>query len=266
MDQVNLGISLFNQNTGDILKTPDIKIGQPSSLGLTSGGGTSLNLIGLSRLNAINLLIAAGKDYLITYVENAGGADSSNNDTIKSQSNDTVVALEVYRYIAVTMVNVPNVVGLTEAQAITALSAVNLNYSGSTTTTGATSVNNGKIKTQSPASGTSVEENSTVSVVKYNYVVVANSINGNISGIRWAWQGDTSGNYAMFIRGRVFAGTVGSTVTIAGTSTGMDGNHTVVSINNDNSFDTGGTRIMITRDSAATGISSTVTGTWTLVS
>ena len=68
---------------------------------------------------------------------------------------------------------VPNVVGLTESAATTALTNVGL-VKGAVTTAnnaaGATEINNGKIKTQSIASGTTVNTGSSVALVKYEYV------------------------------------------------------------------------------------------------
>lgn len=259
--------SLFNQNVGDILSNPNTPyVGNNESL--ISGGPVfqdAPDVSGMSKVDATNLLLENGFAWSIFEIPTA---TEEIDGIVDSYYIDGVVYLNVYKYDStlVVMLEVPNVVGMTEAQAITALTNAGFNHSSSTSSSGATSGNNGKIKSQSPAGGESAQEGSYVSIVKYNYVVLANSVNGNISGIRWAWHGDTSGYYAMFIRGTVFAGTVGSTISISGTSTGMDGNHTVVSITPDNSFDTGGTRIMVTRDSAATGISSTVTGTWALVS
>ena len=260
--------SLFNQNAGSILSNPNTPyVGDKESL-IAGGPGFSSapDISGMNYTDAINLLLDSGFHWT-TFDVPTGIIENKN--IVKSYTEDGTVKIEVYRYdeSLVQLISIPNLSGMTEAQAITAINSAGFTYAGSSTNnTGATSGNNGKVKSQTPAFGGTAQAGSAISIVKYNYVVVANSTNGNISGIRWAWQGDTSGNYAMFIRGRVFAGTVGSTIAVAGTNTGMDGNHTVVSINDDNSFDTGGTRIMITKDSAATGISSTVTGTWTLVS
>jgi hypothetical protein len=57
------------------------------------------NVVGLSRLDAINAVMIAGFNYLITYVGNAGGANSSNNDKVHSASlNGSMVEIQVYQY------------------------------------------------------------------------------------------------------------------------------------------------------------------------
>lgn len=69
-------------------------------------------------------------------------------------------------------VAVPNVVGQTESAANTALVAAGL-VKGAVTTAdnaaGATSGNDGKVKTQTPAAGTVVNTGSSVALVKYAY-------------------------------------------------------------------------------------------------
>lgn len=68
-------------------------------------------------------------------------------------------------------ITVPNVVGLTEAAATTALTAAGLTKGAVTTANnaaGATSENNGKIKTQTPAAGTVINPSG-----GYNSKVVA---------------------------------------------------------------------------------------------
>jgi hypothetical protein len=63
---------------------------------------------------------------------------------------------------------VPNVVGSTEAEATTSLTDVNL-VKGAVTTTdvGATTVNDGKVKTQTPAAGVKVNEGVSVALVLF---------------------------------------------------------------------------------------------------
>lgn len=56
------------------------------------------DVVGLSRLDAIDALIAAGFDYMISYV--TSGASYYNNDKISSQSiNDNVVVINVFQYV-----------------------------------------------------------------------------------------------------------------------------------------------------------------------
>lgn len=74
-------------------------------------------------------------------------------------------------------ITVPNVVGLTEAAATTALTAAGLTKGAVTTANnaaGATSSNDGKIKTQTPAAGTVINPSDgsaslSVALVKYAY-------------------------------------------------------------------------------------------------
>jgi hypothetical protein len=71
-----------------------------------------------------------------------------------------------------TIVNVvvPNVVGSTLNAANSALVAAGLSQTSTTTATGATSGNDGKVKTQTPAAGTSVNTGTNVALVVYAYV------------------------------------------------------------------------------------------------
>lgn len=74
-------------------------------------------------------------------------------------------------------ITVPNVVGMTEAAATTALTAAGLTKGAVTTANnaaGATSGNDGKIKTQTPAAGTVIDPSDgsaslAVALVKYAY-------------------------------------------------------------------------------------------------
>lgn len=260
--------SLFNQSVGSILSNPN-KSYVADNESLISGGpgfSTAPDVSGMLYNEAANLLLDNGFQWSVFNIM-TGNPD--NDGIVDSYTVDGMVYLNVYKYDSSLEVfaTVPNLIGMLDSDAISAITSAGFQFAGSsTTTTGANSGNNNKVQSQNPTAGSSVDINTPISFTKYHYAVQPNTVNGNISGLRWAWHGDNSGNYAMFIRGTVFAGTVGSTISVSGTNTGMDGNHTVVSITPDNSFDTGGTRIMITRDSAATGISSTVTGTWSLVS
>ena len=65
-------------------------------------------------------------------------------------------------------VTVPNVVGLTEAAATTALEAVGLELGTATTTgVGATTTNDGKVKTQDPVAAAKANQGDEVDVVTY---------------------------------------------------------------------------------------------------
>lgn len=57
------------------------------------------DVVGLSRLEAINLLLAEGFEYMISYT--TASATSQNNDTVASQSTaDLIVVLNVYQFVA----------------------------------------------------------------------------------------------------------------------------------------------------------------------
>jgi hypothetical protein len=66
----------------------------------------------------------------------------------------------------------PNIVGMTQQEASTALSNAGLTggASGNTVTQGATSQNNGKVASQSPAAGTAVNADVAVTWTIYSYV------------------------------------------------------------------------------------------------
>jgi len=58
------------------------------------------NVVGMSRINAINAIIAAGYDYSIYYEGNNAGATSQNNDTVHTQAtNGSVIAIYVWQYV-----------------------------------------------------------------------------------------------------------------------------------------------------------------------
>ena len=77
----------------------------------------------------------------------------------------------VYPYLdLVANVTVPNVVGSTLNAANSTLVAAGLSQTSTTTTSGANSGNNGKVKTQTPAASTLVNTGTNVALVVYNYV------------------------------------------------------------------------------------------------
>ena len=77
----------------------------------------------------------------------------------------------VYPYLdVIANVAVPNVVGSTLNAANSALVAVGLSQTSTTTTSGANSGNNGKVATQTPAATTNVDVGTNVALVVYNYV------------------------------------------------------------------------------------------------
>ena len=134
------------------------------------------NLAGLTTTAANAALAAAGFPLSLQIVNTTRvGATTVNDGKVESQSplagveSKTDIAVNVQTYNAP---EVPNVVGLTETAAGIALVTVGL-VKGVVTTAdnaaGATSENNGLVKTQSVAAGTTVNTGSTVTLVKYLY-------------------------------------------------------------------------------------------------
>jgi len=131
------------------------------------------NIVGLTYSAAGPIITAAGfidSGSTSTYV----GATVANDGLIKTQSPvagaiASPVAMSIVTYNAP---EVPNVVGLTETAAGVALTNAHL-VKGAVTTAdnaaGATAINDGKIKTQSVAAGTTVDTGSSVALVKYAY-------------------------------------------------------------------------------------------------
>lgn len=103
----------------------------------------------------------------------ATGATVANDGTVKSQTPvsggkaNTGSSVALVKYLAPT---VPDVLGLTEAAAESALVAAGLVKGAVTESTdGATSENDGLVKTQTPASGGKADTGSAVALVLYNF-------------------------------------------------------------------------------------------------
>ena len=99
-------------------------------------------------------------------------------------------------------VEVPNLVGLTFAEAQDALAAAGLDYSSSNTTSGANSGNNGKVKSQSPAAGTLVNVSSPAgdTVIAFEVYYQPMALVPNLSGLNWS-AANSAINNAGFIVG-----------------------------------------------------------------
>lgn len=108
------------------------------------------------------------------------GATSGNDGTAKSQSpgagtNQTIgttVTVTFYQYTAPpppTTTTVPNVVGMTEDNADVTLIYASLSANFVLTSDGATKVNHGTVKSQSPTAGSTVALNSSVTLQEYWY-------------------------------------------------------------------------------------------------
>ena len=160
---------------------------------------------------------------------------------------------------------VPDVTGLTILQASIALSAGNLSISESTSTVGATSGNNNKVKSQSIPAGTTVNVGDSITLTKYNYVAVTT---GSIAGINRTAAGTSfslNGTDAiMYLAGRTVKPTVGWTITLSGTTnTTHNVAWVVAAVENNDSYNTGGTAVKLTLVTGTfTGATSTG-GTWT---
>ena len=220
------------------------------------------NLAGLTTSAANALIGPLGFPSNVQIVNTTrNGATTVNDGKIESQSplagvktkNDVNVNVQTYN-----APEVPNVVGLTETAAGIALATAGL-VKGTVTTAdnaaGATSENNGLVKTQSVAAGTTVNTGSTVTLVKYEYTVV--STTGPVAGITRASAGTSfslNGNQvAMFVVGRTVKPAVGDTITLSGTDNETHNvSWTVAAVENNDSYNTGGTAVKLT----------IVTGTW----
>jgi hypothetical protein len=146
---------------------------------------------------------------------------------------------------------VPNLVGLTEAAATTALTNVHL-VKGAVTTAnnaaGATAINDGKIKTQSVAAGTTVNTGSSVALVKYAYTPANNT---NIAGFSVnSFPGHsalTGGEIYMFLTGRTTKPAALSIIAVADTTnTSLNRNYTVNTVEDNDSYNSGGTVCKLT--------------------
>ena len=209
------------------------------------------------------------------YFNNTGthiGATVANDGKWKSQdvsigallsAGDTINA--VY-YAAPT---VPNVVGMTEAAATTALTNAHLAKGIVTTAnnaSGATALNDGKIKTQNPASGVKANTDSAVELVKYAYTSTANTNIAGFSQAQFPGHSALTGNDVyMFLFGRTTKPTVGTPITLAGNSNAsLNQNFSVITVEDNDSYNTGGTVVKLTAADTTLlnpGANATI-GTW----
>ena len=141
---------------------------------------------------------------------------------------------------------VPNVVGQTEGAATTALTNAGL-VKGAVTTAnnagGATSGNDGKVKTQTPAAGTTVNTGASVALVKYNYVAPGYTI----SAAKYTGDGANM-SYGpvlwVIIPGTTNKPSVGDRVTLSGTSvSAFNTTWYAYSVANDDAYTTGSTLV-----------------------
>jgi hypothetical protein len=161
---------------------------------------------------------------------------------------------------------VPNVVGLTEAAATTALTNVGL-VKGAVTTAdnagGATSGNDGKVKTQTPAAGTTVNTGASVALVKYAYVSPGPA-SYPVAAIRYNMAGSNA--YDMFLTGRVNKPSVGDKIFVYGNARdAFNRKWTVAAVANDDAYNTGGTKVTFSDNAGGGGTDYHVGGTWFVV-
>ena len=216
-------------------------------------------------------VVAAGLVYAstTTYV----GATTVNDGKIKTQSPAAGVKANIGATVTATFYNapeVPNVVGLTESAANTALVNAHV-VKGAVTTAnnaaGATAINDGKIKTQVPAAGTTVDTGSSVALVKYAYVAPIVSTTGPISGFNRGTPFSPLGadQTPMYLVGRTVFPAIGDTITITGASDSQfNRNWYVENVIDNDGYNTGGTAVLLTKVGATAFTGTTATGgTWT---
>ena len=216
-------------------------------------------------------VVAAGLVYAstTTYV----GATTVNDGKIKTQSPAAGVKANIGATVTATFYNapeVPNVVGLTESAANTALINAHV-VKGAVTTAnnaaGATAINDGLVKTQTPAAGTTVNTGASVALVKYAYVAPIVSTTGPIAGFNRGTPFSPLGadQTPMYLVGRTVFPAIGDTITITGASDSQFNRDWYVEnvIDNDG-YNTGGTAVLLTKVGATAFTGTTATGgTWT---
>lgn len=143
---------------------------------------TTPNVIGQSRSVAINTLQSSGFGS-VSVSDVTSGATSLNNLLTFSQSPSSgttsligsSASIQVYDF----RIAVPNIVGLTESQALTTLTSSGFNSrSSSLTTSGATVANNLKVGAQNPTAGTSFNPSNTVTFTIFNFLTTVPNVIG----------------------------------------------------------------------------------------
>ena len=223
-------------------------------------------------LESLGLVLSVVNDYV--------GATLDNNDSFKSQSPAVGTIVNQGSTVTVNWYSapqVPNLAGLTEAAATTALTNAHLTKGAVTTAdnaAGATALNDGTIKSQTPAAGDYANTGTAVALVKYAYVEApAPATTGPISGFNRLSGTSFSLNGSdaiMYLTGRTVKPTLGDTITVSGT-TASAWNQTwlVDGVEDNDSYNSGGTAVKITAIddiyfAGESGESSTG-GTWTKI-
>lgn len=232
------------------------------------------NLVGLDNPTAAQAALADAGLVLGDTNSSQVGANSGNNGKVKSQSPvaGTLVnegdSVDIIVYDN-PVVNVPDARFLSLSDATSYLAQYGLVVGTVTTSTvGATSQNNGKVKSQSPSFGTPVAPGTAVNLVTYSYV----GANTNIAGFSISsFPGHPvpgGGTVYMFLFGRTTKPTAGSTITIANSNnSSMNRNWTVDVVEDNDSYNTGGT--VVTMTAQGVGVvadpASTTGATWITV-
>lgn len=131
------------------------------------------NVVGLDESAATSALIAAG--FVKGAVTETGvGATAANDGDVKTQTPAAATVANLGTAVALVKFlapSVPDVLGLGNVAAETAIEAAGLVYAeGTTTTVGATVENDGQVASTTPAAGTKVDPGSTVTVSLYEYL------------------------------------------------------------------------------------------------
>ena len=194
------------------------------------------------------------------------GATSENEGIVAAQfptagtltaGDGTTISTVTYH---VAGVQVPSILGMPWPEAESTITGAGFVSGGATgsTNVGATETNANSVSSQSPAAGSYATAGSTISYVTYDF------IGYDIAGIRYdAAINSNAGGYYLFITGRNNQPATDITIYVHGTNQDIDGAHTVLAAVNDDSFNTGGTKITITKDSATyTGTQIVGAGKW----
>lgn len=233
------------------------------------------NLVGLADPTAaLDALVDVG---LVLGDTNSSttGANSGNDMNVKSQNPTAGTLVNVGSTVDIVVydnpaVNVPSVVDFDSVSAAEAYLISEGLVLGTVTTSsvGATSQNNNWVKSQTPAAGTSVAPGTAVNLVRYVYT--APSTTGPIAGFNRTGAGTSfslNGNQSiMYLLGQTVKPTAGDTISVSGSS---DSSHNVTwvvdVVENNNSYNTGGTAVKVTLVSGTISSATSTGGTWAKV-
>lgn len=231
------------------------------------------NLVGLGSDDFVAALQAAGFSGATGTTARYTGSTVANNGKVYSQTPaaGANVAIEtqpeLVRYVRP---QVPSVIDFdTVANAEIALEDVGLVLGTSTTSTvGATAENDGWVKSQSIAPGTTVNGGTAVNLVAYDYVVVAPATTGPFQRMGYDAGSDRYYFFPSTPADVVPVGYIGSTFTIANfvAAPVANGNYVVDDIVADDAYNTGGQKVWLQKGGFTwSGIYTSAAATWTVV-